>query len=87
MKVLEYIMWFAILIAIVITFFTIMVSYGLFYISYFTTLLPFEISIVFVLLLWGIYNIYNNYTQNKKTVYISLLIGGLMLLFILFGIY
>ncbi|KRQ87537.1 hypothetical protein ABG79_00338 [Caloramator mitchellensis] len=87
MRFIEYAMWFIILLTTVITFLTIMVSYGLFYISHFTTLLPFEVSMVLVLLLWGIYNIYNNYRQSRNAVIISFLLGGIMLLFILFGIY
>jgi hypothetical protein len=91
MKTLDYTMWFAFIVSFVISILTMLVVFGIVWygwISPFATFLPLEISLSATFFLWGINSLYNPYTKNSKyTFYYSLILGGILLAFVILGIY
>ncbi|WP_027308608.1 hypothetical protein [Caloramator sp. ALD01] len=88
MKLLNYLMWVSFLFTSIISIFTIIVSFGIVYISEFSTFIPLEISLSLSLILWGINCRYNQdvcYTKNNF--YISFLLAFILLLFSILGVY
>jgi hypothetical protein len=87
-KILDWIMWFMFLVSFIITILTMLVLFGKFYISQFTTFLPLEISLSITFVLWGINSCFNPYTKNSKnSVYFSLILGSILIGFAAMGIY
>lgn len=91
MKILDYFMWGMFLVSFIVSIFTMLVVFGIVWagwISSFATFLPLELSLAATLFLWGINSIYNSYTKNSKyTFYYSLVFGGILLLFVVLGVY
>lgn len=88
MRLLDFIMWVSFGITGIISIFTIIVSFGIVYISKFSTFVPLEISLAVSLILWGINCRHNEevcYTKNNF--YISFILGALLLIFLILGIY
>lgn len=76
------------LITFIITIITMLVLFGKFYISRFTTFLPLEISLSITFVLWGINSRFNTYTKNSKNSFLYLLIlGSILVVFAIMGIY
>lgn len=88
-KVIDFIMWLLFGISFIISILTMLVLFGgIQYIEAFSTLLPLEISLSSTFILWGFNSMYNPYTRNsKKTPYIWIALGVMLLVFALFGIY
>lgn len=88
MRLLDYIMWGSFLLTSIISIFTILVSFGIVYISRFATFMPIEVSLALSLMLWGINCIYNPEVKfTKSNFYIALILGGIILMFLMYGIY
>lgn len=88
MKFLDYLMWLMFIISLVTSVLTMIVVFGISWISSFSTFLPLEISLAATFFLWGINSIYNSYTKdNKLTMFYSFVLGGILLVFVVLGIY
>ncbi|MCX7885609.1 MAG: hypothetical protein N2448_11400 [Caloramator sp.] len=94
MKVLDILMWIMFFISFVISIITTIVLFGISYgdvLKPFTTMLPLEISLAFTLFLWGLSSLYGcNVSDEKSSPKISTMLfalGGILLLFLVFGIY
>lgn len=88
-KVLDFITWLLFGISLIISILTMLVLFGgIQYIELFSTLLPLEISLSSTFIIWGFNSIKNPYTRNSKNSPSILIVLGIMLLvFALFGIY
>lgn len=87
-RILDLGMWFMFLVSLIITTFTMLVLFGKYYISQFTTFLPLEISLAITFILWGINSNFNPYTKNSKNSFLSsLILGGILIGFAAMGIY
>lgn len=81
-------MWFMFLASFVITIITMLVLFGKYYISRFTTFLPIEICLSATFILWGINSYFNSYTKNSKnSILYSFILGSILIGFAVMGIY
>lgn len=88
MKILDGMMWISIAVSFVISILTMLVTFGIKWIPPFATFMPVEISLAVTFFLWGVNSIYNHYTKDSRiTVLYSFLFGGVLLIFVVFGIY
>lgn len=88
MKIADCVMWSSFLVTGVISIFTIIVSFGIVYISSFANFMLLEVSLAISFLIWGICGLINpdvNFT--KQNFYLSCGISAVFLLFLMFGIY
>lgn len=87
-RIIDWTMWFMFLISFILTILTMLVLFGKFYISQFTTFLPLEISLSITFILWGINSVFNPYTKNSKnSFFYSLILGSILIGFAILGIY
>lgn len=88
MKLLNWITWFMFVVSLVISVLSIVVAYGIKYISQFATLLPLEVSLIITFFLWGFNSLFEGNRKDKVTSLIyALLIGGVLMIFAFWGIY
>lgn len=81
-------MWFMFLVSFIITTLTMLVLFGKYYISQFTTFLPLEISLSVTFIIWGISSSFNPYTKHSKNSLLYLIIlGSILVGFAAMGIY
>lgn len=91
MKKLDIIMWGTFAVTAVIAVISMIVLFGILYspgLMIFGNLLPLEVSLSISLLLWGISSLYSSYgKKGKGTFMTSVIMGGILLVFAVFGVY
>lgn len=88
MRLLDSLMWLMFLLSLVVSLLTMIVVFGIRWISPFATFLPLEVSLAATFFVWGLNSIYNNYTRDSKlTMFYSFVLGGILLVFVVLGIY
>lgn len=94
MKILDVLMWIMFFISFVISAITIVVLFGISYgdiLKPFTTMLPLEISLSLTFFIWGLCSIYgcdlSDKNSSPKVSTALFALGGILLIFVVFGIY
>lgn len=92
LKIINFLVWFMILISSIISIITMVVSFGMIeysnFLKPFTNLMLLEISLSITLFLWAINSLYNSYSkQSKKTFFYYLVMSGIFTFFIFYGVY
>lgn len=87
-KFIDLLTWFSFLISLVISFFTMIVVFGIYDLKLFYTFYPVEISLAVSFFLWGIDNLLNKYTKNSIWTFVtSFIFGTLLIIFMTMGVY
>lgn len=88
MKLLNWVTWFMFGVSLVISVASIIVAYGIRYIPQFATLLPLEVSLIITFFLWGFSSLFEGSMKDRiRSLIVSLLIGGVLMIFAFWGIY
>lgn len=92
MKINNIIMWLMFLVTSIVSVITMVVSFGMVEYSrslkLFMNFLPLEICLSATLFLWGLNNLYNNYSTNgKKNFFYYVVMSSVLLVFIFQGVY
>lgn len=88
MRLLDILMWIMFAISLGISILTTIVAFGIKWIRPFATFLPLEISLAATFFIWGLNSIYSHYTRSSKfTMFYTFILGGILLMFVVFGIY
>lgn len=94
MRIFDILMWIMFLISSIVSIITTLVLFGISYGAFlkpFSTMLPLEISLALTFFLWGLNSIYGSYLidkdNNPKFSIMLFALGGILLIFVIFGIY